>query len=160
MKPMDVPPSERIVDTIAAQVEAIDAVLALASRTVRVFDVDLAHTGWNAASRAATLAAFLRRDPQARLRIVLHETQYLEQSCARLVNLLQRHPEAIEIRRSGPTARGAMDPLVIVDERHHVDHPRAAVALEQPGSARPLLERFEEIWASGEPGVTATVLGL
>ncbi len=104
-------PNEHVVATVAAQVEAIDMLLPLARRSVCVFDVDLAHMGWNTQARATALDAFLRRDPQARLRIVVHDTQYLEQSCARIANLLLRHAEAIEIRRSGPRARGAMDPL-------------------------------------------------
>jgi hypothetical protein len=58
-----------------------------------------------------------------------------------------------------------MDPLVIVDARHvlhrfHVDQPRASLAIEQPAAAKPLVTRFEEIWASGEPGLSGTTLGL
>ena len=58
-----------------------------------------------------------------------------------------------------------MDPLVIVDGRHflhrfHIEQPRAALGIGEPLVARPLVERFEEIWATGEPGVDATVLGL
>ena len=58
-----------------------------------------------------------------------------------------------------------MDPLVIVDGRHflhrfHVDQPRAALAIDDPAAARPLVTRFEEIWATGEPGLSGTVLGL
>jgi hypothetical protein len=129
-----------------------------------VFDVDLAQMAWHAPARASVLDAFLRRR-DAKLRLIVHDTQHLERACARLTNLLPRHPEGFEIRRTGPAARGAMDPLVIVDERHfvhrfHVDHLRAVIAIEQPAGARPLVERFEEIWATGEPGVQGTVLGL
>jgi hypothetical protein len=58
-----------------------------------------------------------------------------------------------------------MDPLLIADGRHflhrfHIDHPRAALAIEQPQLARPLVMRFEQIWATGEPGLSATALGL
>jgi hypothetical protein len=42
----------------------------------------------------------------------------------------------------------------------HVDGPRAALAFDAPLAARPLVARFEEIWATGEPGLTGTVLGL
>jgi hypothetical protein len=58
-----------------------------------------------------------------------------------------------------------MDPLVIVDGRHflhrfHIEQPRAVVGIEQLQAAKPLVHKFEEIWATGEVGVTANVLGL
>ena len=73
--------------------------------------------------------------------------------------------EAIVIRRTGPHARGAMDPLVIVDDQHylhrfHVERPRAALGILQPQAAQPLIHRLREIWATGEPGVHGAVLGL
>ena len=54
---------------------------------------------------------------------------------------------------------------MIVDERHylhrfHIDHPRAELGIDVPPDARPLVNRFDEIWATGEPGITATTLGL
>ena len=56
-------------------------------------------------------------------------------------------------------------PLVLGDDRHflhrfHLDQPRAALGIDAPLDARPLVNRFEEIWATGEPGPTATTLGL
>jgi hypothetical protein len=59
----------------------------------------------------------------------------------------------------------AMDPLVIVDGRHylhrfHIDQPGAVLVIENPQQAIPYVTRFEEIWASGQPGVAGTVLGL
>ena len=58
-----------------------------------------------------------------------------------------------------------MDPLVIADGRHflhrfHIDQPRASLAIDNSQLAGPLVTRFEEIWATGEPGVAGTVLGL
>jgi hypothetical protein len=37
---------------------------------------------------------------------------------------------------------------------------RAAMGIEQPEQTRLLAIRFDEIWATGEPGINATVLGL
>jgi hypothetical protein len=72
---------------------------------------------------------------------------------------------AITVYRTGAEAKAAMDPLIIVDNRHflhrfHVEQPRAALAIEEPHLARPLVDRFNEIWATGEPGLSGTVLGL
>ncbi len=111
------------------------------------------------------LATFLRTNPGARLEIIVHDTAWIERWGARLTNLLKRYSHAFTIYRTGPDAKGAMDPLVIVDGRHflhryHVEQPRATLAIDAPHAANPLVKRFEEIWATGEPGVTGTVLGL
>jgi hypothetical protein len=54
---------------------------------------------------------------------------------------------------------------VIVDNVHflhrfHIAQPRAALAIGESPTARPLAERFEAIWETGEPGIAATTLGL
>ena len=157
-------PVERAVGSIAEQAQAIDEVIDRASALVRVFDVDLSQAGWNGAARAERLAAFLQRRG-ARLEMIVHDTRYLEQSCPRLIALLKRYGHAMTVYKTGHEARSAMDPLTIADDRHflhrfHVDGPRAALAFDAPLAARPLVARFEEIWATGEPGLTGTVLGL
>jgi len=158
-------PRQETLTTVRAQIAAIDELIGLATQSIRVFDTDLAETGWNSAARSARLAGFLRGSRQARLDIIVHDTRWIESSCPRLIALLTTFSHAVTIHKTGPEARGASDPLVIVDGRHfvhrfHSDQPRAALAVEQPHAARPLVDRFEEIWATGEPGITATVLGL
>ncbi len=79
--------------------------------------------------------------------------------------LLKAFSDRITIYKTGPEAQGAADPLVIVDGRHflhrfHVDHPRATLAIDAPQLATPLINRFDEIWATGETGLTGSVLGL
>ena len=164
-RPQPPEPHETELDTIAAQIAAIDALIGLAEHKLQVFDVDLSSCGWNTARRADLLSAYLRRDRAARLELIVHDTRWFESSCPRLMTLLQRYSYAITIYRTGPEARVAMDPLVIADGRHylhrfHIDQPRAAFAIERPQEAKPLIARFEEIWATGEPGITGTVLGL
>ena len=158
-------PVERTLASIAEQVEAIDALVERATHSLRVFDVDLSQGGWNGPGRAERLGAFLRRTRGGRLEVIVHDTRYLEQSCPRLIALLRGFGHAMTVYRTGPDARSAMDPLTIADDRHflhrfHVDGARAALAFDAPVAARPLVARFEEIWATGEPGLTGTVLGL
>ena len=81
------------------------------------------------------------------------------------MTLLTRHAHAMTIYRTGAAARGAMDPLLMVDETHfvhrfHVDRIGARMSIGDPERAKPLVERFDQIWETGEPGVTGTVLGL
>ena len=161
------PPEPRLVAlaTLAEQTAAIDELVVLARRRIRVFDQDLSQTGWNHPSRADHLAAFLRGTRGRRLDIIVHDTTYLETACPRMLKLLRAYSYAVTIYRTGVEAKLATDPLLIVDDRHylhrfHLGQPRAAMGIEQPEQTRPLASRFDEIWATGEPGINATVLGL
>ena len=152
------------VASVAEQAQAIDMLLGLATQCVRVFDVDLSQCGWSGAARAAALERFLR-SPNARLEVIVHDTRWLEASGARVLALLRQFGHAMTLYRTSAEARRAMDPLLLVDDRHylhryHVDQPRATVAVDMPLAAKPLVARFGEIWATGEPGLSATVLGL
>lgn len=158
-------PRQETLSTVREQVAALDDLIALAQHSIRVFDHDLSEMGWNSPARAERLAAFLRRSRTSKLEIIVHETRWLEASCPRLTALLKAFSDRVTIYKTGPQAKGASDPLVIVDGRHflhrfHVEQPRAALAIEEPHLARPLVNRFEEIWATGEPGLTGTVLGI
>jgi hypothetical protein len=158
-------PREARLETVAAQTTAIDELIGLAQHQLQVFDTDLSQTGWDKAARADNLSAFLRRAPAARFELILHDTRWMESSCPRLLDLLRRYSSAITVYRTGPGARVAMDPLVIVDGKHflhrfHVEQPRASLVIDNSQLAGPLVTRFEEIWATGEPGLAGTVLGL
>jgi hypothetical protein len=158
-------PQEIRIEGNAEQARAIDGLIDLAQHTLQVFDRDLVEGGWNRADRAERLARFLRRSRNARLSIIVHDTRHLETACPRLLALLKTYGHAMAIWRTGPEARHASDALVIADGRHHlhryhVDQPRATLAIELPQATKPLATRFEEIWATGEPALGGSVLGL
>ena len=158
-------PREERLDTIAAIVRAQDDAIALARRHVKVFDIDLSWGAWNSTARCAALASFMRRIPGARFDVIVHDTRWIEASGARLTALLARYSHAMTIYRTGGSARAAMDPLLLVDDEHfvhrfHIDRTGGTLSIGSPERAKPLVERFDEIWESGEPGVTGSVLGL
>ena len=69
------------------------------------------------------------------------------------------------IYRTGASARAARDPLLLVDDEHfvhrfHVDRTGGTLSIGSPERAKPLVERFDEIWETGLPGVTGSGLGL
>lgn len=151
--------------TLAEQSEAIDTLIAMAQQQIRVFDQDLSQTGWNGAIRADRLATFLREGRGRRLDVIVHDTRYLESACPHMVSLLRNYGHAVTIYQTGPEGKVATDPLVIVDGKHylhrfHFEQPRAALGIDQPEQTRPLASRFDEIWATGEAGLSGTVLGL
>jgi hypothetical protein len=160
-------PEPRVAElaTIAEQTAAIDELIALARHHIQVFDQDLSETGWNNAVRTERLAAFLREVRGRRLDIIVHDTRYLQSGCPRMLKLLGAYGHAMSILQTGAEGKVATDPLLIVDGQHylhrfHFDQPRAALGILQPEQAQPLVARFGEIWATGESGVNATVLGL
>jgi hypothetical protein len=158
-------PHEARLDSLAEQTRGIDRLIDLAQHTLQVFDRDLAEGGWSSADRAERLTRFLRRSRNARVSIIVHDTRHLETACPRLLALLKTYGHAMAIWRTGAEARHASDALVIADGRHHlhryhVDQPRATLALEMPQATQPLAARFEEIWATGEPALGGSVLGL
>ena len=63
------------------------------------------------------------------------------------------------IDRSSGRSLG-LAPLRIRGGGTRADHPRATLSIGNAQAAKPLGTRFEEIWAIGQPGLTATVLGL
>ena len=161
----DLTPRQEVLETLAAQIMAIDTMIGLAQRSIRVFDVDLSTMGWNSLARAEKIAAFLRAQRTSRLEIIVHDTAWIERSCPRITHLLKYYAHAVAILRTGEEAKHAMDPLVIVDDTHflhrfHIAQPRAAFAIDAPDAAKPLIERFDAIRASAEPGLSASVLGL
>ncbi len=158
-------PREARLDSLADLQRAYDDVVALAQRHVKVFDRDLSSGGWNTIERCAALSAFMRRKPGARLDIIVHDTRFVESRGARLTALPARHSQAMKIYRTGAAARAAMDPLVIVDDvhfvhRHHSNWAHGTLSIGSPERAKALVERFTEIWATGEPGLSANVMGL
>ena len=162
--PVPSPRHETLV-TVAAQVEAIDTLIGLAKRSIHVFDTDLSDMGWNDVARAEKIVAFLRARRTSRLEIIVHDTGWVERSCPRLTRLLKYYGHAVAILRTGEDARRAMDPLLIVDDTHflhrfHIAQPRAEFAIDAPVAAKPLVERFDAIRASAEPGLTSNGLGL
>ena len=157
--------SYRQITSNAESLQAIDQVVAVAERTLRIFDITLSNRGFNSPARAAALRDFLVRGRSHRVLIALHETSLLERDNARLLTLLRQFPMSIEIHRTLAQARNAMDPFVVADDHSvwhqlHFEQPRAIVALHSPPDALPIAQRFEEIWDLSEPAVSATTLGL
>ena len=158
-------PSYRQISGIAESQAAIDEVLGVAERTIRIFDIALTGRGFNSPARAEKLRQLLVRSRAHRLLIALHETDPLERECPRLLMLLRQFPMSIEIHRTLGQAREARDPFVIADDHSvwhqlHAEQPRAIVALRSPADATPISQRFDEIWELSEPAVSATTLGL
>jgi hypothetical protein len=158
-------PCYRAISGTAESLAAIDQVISVAQRSIRIFDITLSNRGFNSPARSDKLREFLVRGRSHRLQVALHETDGLERECPRLLILLRQFPMSIEIHRTIGQARNAMDPFVLADDhsvwhQHHFEQPRAIVAIESLTDAMPIAQRFDEIWELSEPAVSATTLGL
>ena len=158
-------PSYRQIFGITESLAAIDEVISVAQRTIRVFDISLSNRGFNSPARTDRLREFLVKGRAHRLLIALHETDLLERECPRLLVLLRQFPMSIEIHRTIAQARNAADPCVLADDHSvwhqlHFEQPRAIVAVHSPSDVLPIAQRFDEIWDLSEPAVSATTLGL
>jgi hypothetical protein len=145
--------------------QAIDTVIETAQKSICVFDRNLADGGYNTAERFNRLKVFLLAGRRNRIEVVVHDTDYLERDCPRMMTLLRQFPYAISIHRALAEARRVHDAFVVADEiaywrRFHFDHPRSEVALDDETGASLLRGRFSEIWNASEPALAATVLGL
>lgn len=145
--------------------QAIDTVLQLARRTIRIFERDLDGIGFNSPQRQDLLRGFLLASRVNRLHVVVHDTGYLESRCPRVIHLLRQFSHGMQIHRTRPHAKSACDPMIIADDQHylhrfHYDDSRALLGLYDPQGAHDLAQRFEELWEASEPGICATVLGL
>ena len=155
----------RVITGNVDAVSAIDEVIAKATKSLRIFDHSLKDRGFNAPERFEVLREFIRRDRANEIQIVLHETDGLERDCPRVIILLRQFPSAVKIHRTTGQGQQAGDPVIIADRAHfwhklYFEHPRSVMSLNSPGDAKPLLDRFDEIWECSEPAVSATVPGL
>ena len=161
-------PVYRLMDTNADALVAIEQVVNAAQRELRIFDATprtLRDRGFGSPGRIEMLRKLLLANRGHRLRIALHETRAIEAELPRLIDLLTRFSDQIQIHRTLGQAAEARDPMIVADDAHfwrklQVDQPRSVLTLHNGADTRPFLERFEEIWEKSELAVSGSTLGL
>jgi len=164
----EIAPVYRLMESQVEAKNAIDEVIALTSRELRVFDVSakaLRERDFGRPERIEAIRQKLHGDRNHRLRVVLHDLEQIQSELPRLITLLGQYSGQIAVHRTVGVACNAMDPLVIGDTAHfwhrlYIDHPRSVVSLHDEKAVQPLLERFEQIWESSELALSGGTLGL
>src|SRR5262245_46993208 len=110
---------------------AVDRLLGEAGRELRIFDPDAAGLRLNDAARVGLLERFLRASRIRRLYMVLHDPQYPQRDCPRMMGLLARYSHAIQIHCTHEEIRQVQDAFLVLDSVHYVRRPVAAL----PGGA-------------------------
>jgi hypothetical protein len=167
---MSDPPAEAVPERILLQArsdyaEAFERLLGLARRELRIFDPDLSELEMNSTSRVQALTRFLRGSRMHRIYIVLHDVEHVTKHCPRLIALLASYTSAILIFQTHGDAAKVQDCFVLADGDHLLrrpvrTQPRGVLVLNDPKECQPMRERFDEIWESSLPGVSAITTGL
>ena len=162
----EAPSPQRSIITLRREYrEAIDTLLPLLGRELRIFDPDLADLGLDAPDKVELLKNFLRRAPHNRIYIALHSTEYITRQAPRLMGLLATFAGNMLVHKTEGDAARVQDCFVLCDDLHFVRRavsaqPRGALYLYDAKEARGMRDRFDEIWASSFPAVSATQTGL
>lgn len=153
------------IDSEAGFRQAIDDIIPLAEREIRIFSGDLTRIAPEEPARIAALEAFLAGDGQRRLRIVVHDREPIARQMPRFVDLATRRGHMIELRQSPDNLRNLADRFLLVDGSHgvvrfHADHPRGKQVLFDAKELGPWQQRFEDLWTASTPCPVTTPVGL
>ena len=144
---------------------AAERLLAKATRSVSIFDHDLASLRLERPATIASLTHFLRASPSSTLRIVVHTAAPLRSNCPRLMDLLSLFAHKFHVCETPPHLANLADSMLLIDQesgliRFHRDHARSKEIIDDPQSAKPYCKRFEDLWEERGPSVSATTTGL
>jgi hypothetical protein len=158
-------PQRTLITTRKEYLDAVDLMFTRVKRELRIFDPDLSELNFNAQPRIDALRRFLSAGRMHRLYVALHDVEHVSTRCPRLIELLRIFPLGLLIYRTEGEAARVQDRFVLVDDAHFVRRPVAAqgrgvVVLDDQHEAQSMRLRFDEIWESSLPGVSATTSGL
>ena len=144
---------------------AVQKTLLLATRSIRIFDTDLARLRLESRENTLFLRRFLTAAPRTTLQIVLRDAEPFRRSSPRLFNLLGDYSSTMTVTEYQPTGSALNDSMLLADDCHalirfHKDHVRSNAIIENPDECRGYLVRFQEIQNEGGTAISATTLGL
>ncbi|MDR3220654.1 MAG: hypothetical protein LBU46_01420 [Candidatus Accumulibacter sp.] len=144
---------------------AVQKILLLATRNIRIFDPDLAKPCLENKENALFLRRFLTAAPGNTLQIVLRNVEPFRCNSPRLFKLLADFPHTMQVWESAPQVARLTDAMFLSDDCHaliriHQDHARSRVIVDNAEACRVYLTRFDEILQEGGTPVSATTLGL
>lgn len=147
------------------QQAALDQLLALAGRTLAIYDRDLVRLKLDDPARIAALTRLLASDPNARLRIAVRDARHVRNHAPRLITLLRQHCHQMMVQETPENLAHLRDSMILADDGHTLvvfdqDQPRCKLILDDPAAIRPYLRRFDDLWQEGGTPVSASVLGL
>lgn len=158
-------PERLLLSTLKEYLEALERLIRLARRELRIFDADFSALKIDSPQTQELLRAFLLGSRDNRLYIAVHTSDYIRNHCPRLLELLRQFSDRLFIHQTQGDAARIQDSFVLADRLHCVRRPvqaqpRAALRLNDEQEGQGLYLRFSEIWDSSVPAVSATTSGL
>lgn len=152
-------------DTYASYRSALLDVVACAGRAIDMFDPDLAQTGLESRAGCESLRRFVGAGIDRRVRIVVQQSDHLENRCPRLMEVYRAYSHRIALRRAPEHLQHLSECFLVADRRHllvrfHRAHARGKLVLFDEEQAAPWLRRFAELWEECHDEVAPTRLGL
>ena len=157
--------SSELITTWAEHDSALQKLLLLASKTLRIFDDDLSKLKLESRENIESLQRFLAAGQSHRVRIVLKDAEPLRRQSPRLMKLLMTYPQQMSIIECPPHLASVDNSLCLADDRHalvriHQDHARARIVIDSAPECAPYVHQFEAIFNEGGEPISATILGL
>ncbi|NOU24288.1 MAG: hypothetical protein HOO90_01980 [Methylotenera sp.] len=145
--------------------EAIDIILASAQRELLIFDQDLSYGDFASKQKYELLRAFLNKSPSNQLTIILQGTDFFQNKCPRLLNLLTTYGHKMTVYETNETAKHAKDCFILADDQNyirriHIDQARFRYGLNDLATASLLNTRFKELLDATKEAITIGKLGL
>lgn len=167
MAEIETPPEPRrtLITTRKEYLDAVERMFGMVQRELRIFDPDLSELNFNSEERIASLRRILSGGRTHRVCVALHDVEYVTTRCPRLIELLLIYPTGLFIYRTAGEAARAQDRFILADENHVARRPvaaqpRGAVLLDDVHEGHAMRLRFDEIWDSSAPAVSASTAGL
>jgi hypothetical protein len=153
---------------LAARADLAPALLALigrARRVLRCLQHDLSAFALSQPEPAAAIERFLHAHALARVRLLMDDARWFEESAARLKLLQRRFSHALEARLASSDDPVGEDAYLIADDRHVLVLKRTSAGdgelwLNNEPHAQPLIAAFDRRWDAAAHNLPVTPLGL
>lgn len=157
--------SSQLITSWAEHDAALQKVLRLAAKTLRIFDYDLSKFRLENQEDILSLQRFLATRKDNQLCIVLKDAGPLRSKFPRLMKLLGDYPQQMSITECPAHLASISNSLCLADDRNALvridqDHARARLIIDNAPNCAPYLQQFEAIVNEGGEPVSATTLGL
>jgi hypothetical protein len=144
---------------------ALNLVIESAESELLIFDQDFKHGDFASLKRHELITAFLSKNPQSQLTIILQSTNHFINHCPRLFDLLKIFSHKMTVYETSDAAKVAKDCFVIADKLHylrrfHINQARFKYAFDDEAEVAALAMRFGELLDETTESVSATKLGL